>query len=148
VTGKRADGTPVPGTYADGRPMSRGYPENVEFFRIDYLDPDDVDLGMQFDAILPSLWLAAGGVGPRDTCPCKGFAMPAGSRYAVLFDEAAFRKLRKALDGRPDVTHVWIVTDSEDAYAEMRSVLPPRLTTSMLYRDYLANFRINTRQTT
>ena len=148
VTGKRPDGTPVPGNYADGRPMARGYQENVEFFRIDYLDPDDVDLGTQFDAILPSLWLAAGGVGPRDTCPCKGFAMPGGSRYAVLFDEAAFRKLRKALDARPDVTHVWVVTDSEDAYAEMRSALPGRLTTSMLYRDYLANFRINTRQTT
>lgn len=41
--------------------------------------------------------------------------LPADSRYAVLFDESAFRKLRKALDARPDVTHVWIVTDSEDA---------------------------------
>jgi hypothetical protein len=71
--------------------MARGYAENVEFFRIDYLDPDDVDLGTQIDVILPSLWLAAGGVGCRDTCPCKGFAMPGGSRYAVLFDESAFR---------------------------------------------------------
>lgn len=148
VTGKRPDGSPIPGNYADGRAMSLGYKENVEFFRIDYLDPDDVDLGTQFDSILPSLWLAAGGVGSRDTCPCKGFSLPADSRYAVLFDESAFRKLRKALETRADVTHVWIVTDSEDAYAEMRSALPSRLSTSMLYRDYLANFRINTRQTT
>ena len=88
-------------------------------------DPDDVDLGTQFDAILPSLWLAAGGVGPRESGG-KGFTLPAGSRYAVLFDESAFRKLRKALETRPDVTHVWIVTDSEDAYAEMRSALPGR----------------------
>jgi adenine-specific DNA-methyltransferase len=50
------------------------------------------------------------------------------------------------LESRPDVTHVWIVTDSEDAFAEMRSVLPGRISTSMLYRDYLRNFRINTRQ--
>ncbi len=146
VTGKRPDGEPIPGNYADGKPMSKGYKENVEFFRIDYLDPDDVDLGNQFDAIVPSLWLAAGGVGTREACPCKGFSLPAGARYAVLFNESAFRRLRKALDGHPDVTHVWIVTDSEDAYAEMRSALPPRLSTSMLYRDYLANFRINTRQ--
>jgi hypothetical protein len=41
---------------------------------------------------------------------------------------------------------VWIVTDSEDAFAEMRSSLPPRLISSMLYRDYLRNFTINTRQ--
>ncbi len=146
VTGKRPDGAKIPGNYADGRPMSQGYPENVEFFRIDYLDPDDIDLGTQFEAILPSLWLAAGGVGPREHGG-KGFSLPDGSRYAVLFDESAFRKLRKALDTRPDVTHVWIVTDSEDAYAEMRWALPTRLSTSMLYRDYLANFRINTRQT-
>ena len=83
---------------------------------------------------------------PREAGTGKGFSLPAGSRYAVLFDESAFRKLRKALEGRPDVTHVWIVTDSENAYAEMRSALPSRLSTSMLYRDYLANFRINTRQ--
>jgi hypothetical protein len=42
------------------------------------------------------------------------------------------------------VTHVWLVTDSEEAYAEMRSALPARLAVSMLYRDYLRNFRINT----
>jgi hypothetical protein len=42
-------------------------------------------------------------------------------------------------------THVWIVTDSKDAFAEMRSSLPSRLVTSMLYRDYLRNFQINTR---
>ena len=153
ITGKRPNGTPVPGRHIDangkmkGRPLSEGFPENVEFFRIDYLDPDDVDLGTQFDSILPSLWLASGGVGKREQgASGQGFSMPPSSRYAVLFRESGFRKLRKALDARPDVTHVWIVTDSEEAYAEMRSSLPHRIRTSMLYRDYLANFRINTRQ--
>lgn len=146
VTGKRPSGSPIPGFYADGRPMSQGYPENVEFFRIDYLDPVEVDLGTLFDAILPSLWLASGAVGPREPGG-KGFSMPAGARYAVLFDESAFRRLRRALDVRSDLSRVWIVTDSEDAYAEMRSSLPAGIATSMLYRDYLENFRINTRQT-
>ena len=146
VTGKRSDGTDAPGVHLDGRPFSQGFPENVEFFRIDYLDPDDVDLGNQFGAILPSLWLAAGGKGSRKGVSSdSGFAMPTGSNYAILFQEKAFRKLRKALESRPDITHVWIVTDSEDAFAEMRSALPSRLVSSMLYRDYLRNFRINTR---
>ena len=74
--------------------------------------------------------------------------LPTGHTYAVLFQEEKFRKFSKDLEARPDITHVWIVTDSEDAFAEMRSALPARLETSMLYRDYLRNFKINTRQST
>jgi adenine-specific DNA-methyltransferase len=146
ITGRRADGTKAPGEHIDGRPYAQGFKENVEFFRVDYLDPDDVDLGNQFNAILPSLWLAAGGIGKRSaTVNETGFYMPEASHYAVLFEEKSFRKLRKALESRADITHVWIVTDSEDAFAEMRSALPTRILASMLYRDYLRNFRINTR---
>ncbi len=114
----------------------------------DPVDPDDVDLGRQFEAILPFLWLTAGGVGPRECgTEGRGYCMPAGSSYAVLFRESRFRQFRETLLQRPDITHAWLVTDSEDAYAEMRSALPGRLFVSMLYRDYLRNFRINTERT-
>lgn len=153
ITGKRPDGIPVAGRHLDalgqpkGRPFNRGFPENVEFFRVDYLDPDDVDLGHQFDAILPSLWLAAGGVGDREEgASRKIFSMPKGSTYAVLFRESGFRKFKDELAKRPDIAGVWLVTDSEEAFAEMRSALPSKLFVSMIYRDYLRNFRINTRQ--
>ncbi len=36
ITGKRPDGKPVEGTHIDGRPFSKGFEENVEFFRLDY----------------------------------------------------------------------------------------------------------------
>jgi adenine-specific DNA-methyltransferase len=92
------------------------------------------------------LWLAAGGIGARDgASPDVGYLMPENSRFAVLFQEKAFRKLRKAIEKRHDISHVWIVTDSEDAFADMRSALPENVVASMLYRDYLRNFRINTR---
>jgi adenine-specific DNA-methyltransferase len=146
ISGRRPDGTKIPGEHLDGRPYSDGFAENVEFFRIDYLDPDDVDLGGQFEAIFPSLWLAAGGVGVRPKIKDPDMLVPIESTYAVLFREEKFRKFIKAIAGREDLTHVWIVTDSEDAFSEMRASLPPHLTTSMLYRDYLRNFRINTRQ--
>jgi len=145
VTGHRPDETPIPGKHLDGRPFVEGFPEKVEFYRLDYLDPDEVDLGLQFEAILPALWMAAGGVGDREKPEDgQGYSMPAGSTYGVLFRESRFRQFREALEKRPDVTHVWLVTDSEEAYAEMRSALPGRLSVSMLYRDYLRNFRINT----
>jgi len=146
VTGRRADKTKVSGAHIDGRPFAKGFEENLEFFAIDYLDPDDVDLGSQFEAIFPSLWLSAGGVGARQKVKDPDMVVPAGGTYAVLFREDKFRKFLKAISGRNELTHVWIVTDSEDAFAEMRAALDPRLITSMLYRDYLRNFRINTRQ--
>lgn len=145
ITGQRRDGTEVPGSYIGGRPFAAGFDENVEFFRMGYLDPDDVDLGTQFEAILPALWLSAGGVGSRE--PVKRdvhYTMPADCTYAVLFRESRFRQFREALAKRPDVTHVWLVTDSDEAFSEMVAMLPAHLRISMLYRDYLRNFRINT----
>lgn len=118
----------------------------MEFFRLDYLDPDDVDLGTQFDAIFPSLWLAAGGQGARPPVkPTIDMLVPDRVPYAILFREDKLRSFLKTIQKRSDLTHVWIVTDSEDAFAEMRADVDPRLITSMLYRDYLRTFRINTR---
>jgi adenine-specific DNA-methyltransferase len=151
VTGLRPDKTHIPGNHLDaqgrsrGRPFRNGFEENIEFYRLDYLDPDDVDLGRQFEAILPALWLAAGGMGDREG-PSKreDYLIPENSTYAVLFKESKFQKFKEALSRRPEITHGWLVTDSEEAYAEMKSELPRGMQTSMLYRDFLRNFQINT----
>lgn len=147
LTGLQPSGKKVVGNHINGRPLSTGFEENLEFFQLDYLDPDDVDLGNQFVAIFPSLWLAAGGIGARSNA--KGFSdmlIPKSGKYAILFKEERFRKFANELEARPEISHVWIVTDSENAFAEMRSALSPTLSVSMLYRDYLRNFKINTRQ--
>lgn len=150
ITGIRPDGSPIPPdkvyAHLDGRPMAGGLAESVEFFRVDYLDPDDVDLGGQFAAIFPSLWLAAGGIGVRPKLEDEDMLVAPGAPYAVLFREQRFKRFLKVVTGRTDLTHVWLVTDSEDAFAEMRAMLDPHLKVSMLYRDYLRNFKINTRQ--
>ncbi|MEX2527495.1 MAG: DNA methyltransferase [Gemmatimonadota bacterium] len=144
VTGRRTDGKPVPGVYLQGTPFREGFEENVEFFDLTFLDPDQVRLGRQYDAIVPTLWLAAGGVGPREAgVSGAAFSMPKGSTYAVLFREACFREFLEGIDTRPDISHAFLVTNSEDAYAEMVADLPARIQTSMLYSDYLRNFRIN-----
>ena len=44
----------------------------------------------------------------------------------------------------PQDFYLYLVTDSESSFNQMRAKLPDGLTTSMLYRDYLGNFRINT----
>lgn len=145
VRGTLGDGAPVDGQYEDGTPYSEGFAESVSFFRIDYLDPDQVELGRQFDAIHPALWAAAGSVGD---CPCEpvgdvDFVLPKCSNYGVLFNEARFKEFRARVMALNSLTHVWLVTNSEPAFAEMRESLPGQLRVSMLYRDYLRNFAIN-----
>ena len=148
VTRPRAEAV-ARGVSSNGKPLPKdlaGFPENLEFFALEYADPEDVDLGRHDDALLPLVWLAAGAVGPRDRKRKTPFSMPPGARYGVLFEERQFRSFLIALRGRPDVTHVWLVTDSEAAYAEMSTRLPRRVQASMLYRDYLRTFRVNVDQ--
>ena len=56
---------PVKVREEEKRSMREGFPANVEYFRLDFLDRSDVALGRQFREILPILWLRAGAVGPR-----------------------------------------------------------------------------------
>jgi adenine-specific DNA-methyltransferase len=143
VLGRNRDNVLLEGDL-DDRPLKKPYAENVEFFRIRYLDADQVDLGTQYEAILPALWLSAGGIGEREHQVKGSYSLPVGSTYAVLLDERHFRQFKKAIKERPELRRVWLVTDSEEAFIEMRSALPRKLNVSMLYRDYLRTFRINT----
>jgi len=152
VRGKRPNGITIPGNHIDnkgrkrGRSFGLGFEENVEFFNLEYLDPDDVDLGRKFGTILPALWLAAGGIGDREVPKINAdFSIPLNSTYGVLFKESRFKKFYQQIKDRPEIRVLYLVTDSEEAYAEMRSALPKGVKTSMLYRDYLRNFQINGR---
>jgi adenine-specific DNA-methyltransferase len=145
ITGRRPDGAAVEGEYLDGRSYAQGFEENVEFYRLDYLDVDDVNLGRQFQAVLPLLWMTAGGSSPRSEAKAKGdWVLPAESPFGVLLNPDSFQEFVKELAARPDLTHVWIVTDDEQTFARMRAQLKRSIRVTMLYRDYLRNFIINT----
>ena len=60
VEGRCGDGSDLSGAYLDGRSCSAGLSENVEYFRLDFLDPDEVARGDAFKAIVPILWMMAG----------------------------------------------------------------------------------------
>ena len=62
----------------------------------------------------------------------------------MLLDEDRFKDFITEVDEQADITHLWLVTDSEAAFARMRAAVPAHLRTGMLYRDYLRNFSINT----
>ena len=148
IAGQRDDGTKLLGEYLTNKPLSDGFAENAEYFRLDFLDPSEVAYGDRFESIIPILWLAAGAIGKiaaeRGSRGSGRWFIPKESPYAVLIQEDYFTQFVRELKERPHVTHVFLVTDSEEAYREMIAELPGSPKTKMLYKSYLENFRINT----
>ncbi len=143
ITGRRPDtGELVEGSHIGGRPLSQGFAESVEFYELDYLDPDEIELGLKLRELWPLLHFAAASPGsPAKLKPGDAFHMPPGERVAVLLKESHIREFVAALIERSDVTHVWLVTDNERAFADMADVLPPGLVVSRLYGEYIDFFR-------
>lgn len=139
------------------RPMSAGFAANLAYFKLDFLERERVSLRRAFRAILPLLWLKAGAVGPRPELkrgePEPALLAPEGSNFVVLLDESRLVRLLKTLDGRTGVSHVFIVTDADEAFKtmaqdvrEVAAKANPGLQVVQLYRDYLLNFMINKNQ--
>jgi adenine-specific DNA-methyltransferase len=148
LTGRTPEGEPISGDYkfGDEFPMSEGFEENVEFFRLDFLDPDEVARGDAFKAILPIMWMVAGCQGEReDSKGSTPWFMPKKSPFAVLIQEKQFQKFRDKLKEREDVEWIFLITDSEETFGQMRRALGRKYECVQLYKNYLDNFRINTR---
>lgn len=145
LDGQRDDGTPLPGKYLNGREFAAGFDENLAYFKLDFLDPNEVSLGSKFESVLPILWLMAGAQGMLAIRNGKkNFYVPDASPFAVLLKERHFSEFRTALVERPDITHVFLVTDSPEAFREMSADIGGDRETFMLYKNYLDNFRLNT----
>lgn len=149
IEGHDVSGNPLKGEYLGTEiPMSGGFAANAEYFKLGFLDKGSVALGQQFRGILPMLWLKAGAVGKRPVLadgelPCM--LIPDGSNFAVLIDERHFGEFLAQIEARPEIEHVYLVTNSEDAYREMGARIHARKVTQ-LYRDYIDNFVINSRR--
>ena len=126
------------------RQMKSGFPANLEYFKLDFLDPAEVQMGRQFAAILPVLWMVAGARGPLPDAPDSHahWLIPADCPFAVLIQERRFKDFHRHIEGRDDLTHVFIVTNSRDTFHNLREeVDAPHVV--QLYKDYLENFKIN-----
>jgi adenine-specific DNA-methyltransferase len=144
VNGKRDDGTELPGTYLSDRELKSGFAENIEYLRLDFLDPAQVARGDAFQAILPILWMIAGCEGTReDSKGSQSWFIPKGSPFAVLIKEKEFRAFREKLAQRKDIQWVFLITDSEENFASMRRALARKAECVQLYKSYLENFRLN-----
>lgn len=130
------------------RPMSEGFPANVEYFKHGFLDKDSVSLGQQFCEILPLLWLKAGAVGERpelDGLELPDMLVLPQNSFAVLLDEDRYGVFAEALLEAENIGTVYFVTNSEEAFREMSDGIGVERT-FQLYRDYIDNFVIGSRR--
>jgi adenine-specific DNA-methyltransferase len=94
------------------------------------------------------LWMMAGAKGPRPEAPDAHvhWLLPEGCTFVVLIREGRFREFLAKIESRADLTHVFLVTNSDSAYHDMREDLPEHIEVVQLYRNYLDNFKISTQR--
>ncbi|MDR0673754.1 MAG: hypothetical protein LBF93_08905 [Zoogloeaceae bacterium] len=130
------------------RPMSEGFPANVEYFKLGFLDKNSVSLGQQFAEILPLLWLKAGAVGERPELDGEDLPemliLPLNS-FAVLLNENRHGEFAEKLAEIDGIDTVYFVTNSEEAFREMSDGIGIERT-YQLYRDYIDNFVLGARK--
>lgn len=144
LSGKRPDGSDIPGEYIDGPAMADGFEENAQYLKLDFLDPAEVKRGEKYEAILPILWMMAGATGDLELSKGSGkHHFPKGCPFCVLLREDHFKEFEAKLTARPDITHVFLVTDSVEAFYEMSSQVSKGKRCVQLYKSYLDNFKIN-----
>lgn len=151
VTGKSISGNRIEGAYLDRDAndqeiqIGEGFLENIEYFHLDFLNPDHVARGDAFAAVLPILWMMAGCRGRREESKgSQAHFFPKHAPFAVLIKEKEFQAFREALAERKDIEWIYLVTDSEENFGLMRRSLGRRFHCVQLYKSYLENFRINT----
>ncbi len=144
LEGKRADGTRLPGEYLDERAMSEGFAENAQYLKLDFLDPAEVNRGEKYEAILPILWMMAGASGDLELSKGSGkYHFPKGCPFCVLLREDHFKEFAAKLAEQPEITHVFLITDSVEAFYEMSGRVGKGKRCVQLYKSYLDNFKIN-----
>ena len=149
IKGQDINGNPLKGSYLGSEiPMADGFRTNAVFFKLGFLDKTAVALGRQFRELLPVLWMKAGCIGK---CPVldseelsKMMILPE-NQMAILLEESCYPEFEQKISAYPEIETIFFVTDSETAFRHMRTGFETKKT-YQLYKDYLDNFRINTRR--
>lgn len=125
---------------------SDGFKANAIYFKLEFLDKHSITLGMQFKQLLSTLWLKAGSFGecPKIENIPSNYLLFNESKFAVLINEKYYSDFKKDVNKNDNIETAYIVTDSDNGYHEMISHLNVK-NTYQLYKDYLDNFRINTK---
>lgn len=149
IEGHDVNGNSLKGNYlGSDLPMSDGFKANAAYFKLGFLDKASVRIGRQFREMLPTLWMKAGCFGPCPTLAGQkipDYMVLPENRMAILNDNSCFASFAEKVGNASEIETVYLVTDSDADYRSMSRGLSVKQT-YQLYRDYLDNFRINSRR--
>lgn len=149
IEGHDVNGNPLKGNYLGSDiPMADGLKTNVAYFKLGFLDKAAVRIGRQFREMLPTLWMKAGCFGRCPTLAGQNipeYMVLPENHMAILNDNSCYAKFAEEVGNTPEIGTVYLVTDSDADYRSMSRGLNGKQT-YQLYRDYLDNFRINSRR--
>lgn len=149
IEGHDVNGKPLKGNYIGSDiPMAEGFKANVAYFKLGFLDKAAVRIGRQFREMLPTLWMKAGchGVCPNLTdLRIPDYMVLSENHMAILNNNSCYATFADEVRKTSEIETVYLVTDSDADYHSMARGLNVNQT-YQLYRDYLDNFRINSRR--
>ena len=129
------------------RAMKDGFPVNLDYLRLDFLERSDVETGGKLADILPALWMMAGCRGKLPTCKStEKMLFFNDCPFAVLVEESRIQVFLNQLDRHPEVDWVFLVTNDQDSFSRMCEWLPAHIPAAQrihLWRNYVDNFLIN-----
>ena len=103
ISGKRNNGAIPDGRYSDGRELSTGLKANAAYFKLDFLDPAEVNRGDKLNQSSRSCGCWPGAAA-RLRCRQVGkWLIPKASPFAVLLKEDEFGGFAKAIAQREDI---------------------------------------------
>ncbi len=138
---------PLSKTVEIKRPMKDGFAANLDYFRLDFLDRSQAEIGGKLADILPALWMMAGSRGRLPTARGnEKMLFFKDCPFAVLVEESAIKLFLARLAERPDIDWVFVVTHDQDSFARICEWLPEHIPGAQrmhLWRNYADNFLIN-----
>ena len=149
IEGHNVNGEPLKGKYlGSDAPMADGFKANAAYFKLGFLDKTSVRLGRQFKEMLPTLWMKAGCFGP---CPAlqedltPDMMLLPENHMAILNNDTQYTRFEELVNQEAAIQTVFLITDSDTDFRNMaKGLTAPNV--YQLYRDYLDNFRINSRR--
>lgn len=133
----RAGGRALAGIDFDGRPLSEGFSDNAAFLQLEYLERDEIELGLALDRLQPLLWLAAEGAGPLRPADDAPATIDAAAGWAIVRRPSGTRSVARAIGDGARIGDVWVLTDSEDVFASVAAALPRDVRVVQLYDQLL-----------
>jgi len=147
IKGRDINNKSLSGSYLESDlSIGEGFKSNVVFYKLGFLDKNEIALGRSFFDLMSILWMKAGSVGKcpefEKTDRIPDMVILRKNHFAVLANERYYLQFQEEVNQCLEIDTIYIVTDSENGYREMISGLNTE-NTYQLYRDYLDNFKIN-----